>query len=319
MDRRNLVYARIETLAPGTTRDLRARIGPGRYLWKCAGPTGLEKFSEIRTVSGPDVRGVEPYLPVANNDMLLPTLNLRTATSAQIGRLVADTDALVAIASSGSVDEVRRAWLDAHLDYVRLGSAYGTFGELDAAVNGGSEGLEGGVDDPSWTGFRKLEHLLWNDGSRPEIVAVASQLGADVHRLQADFPTSTPERNEAALRAQEILENSMEFDLSGRHDEGSHTGLANVRASVDATRTVLDAVGPLVEARRPGVMGRAREALDRLTAELDRHRAADGAWASLDSLTPEQRRRVDGLVAQALEDLSSIPRVLEISPNEVNE
>ncbi len=71
---------------------------------------------------------------------------------------------------------------------------------------------------------------------------------------------------DVALRTHEILENTLQFELTGETDEGSHTNLATAWANVQGTKLALAAITPLLDtsshgARRPGDAG-----LDRLGA-----------------------------------------------------
>ena len=93
-------------------------------------------------------------------------------------RLLRDTDRLDAAVQAGRLDEARRLWVPAHLDYSKLGVAYDTFGRFNDEINQRPMGLAGGVHDPKFRGFLRLEYGLWHgqpqatlapisDGARP--------------------------------------------------------------------------------------------------------------------------------------------------------
>jgi high-affinity iron transporter len=114
----------------------------------------------------------------------------------------------------------------------------------------------------------------------------------------------------------EILENAIQFELTGQTDEGSHTNLATARANVDGSRTALDAVVPLLEVHSPQLIKTARADFDRLDSLLDAFHRPDGSWAPLSSLSTAQHQRLDAAFGQTVEDLSTIPDVLEVPKND---
>ncbi len=308
-------YGEIEGLSPGTTRPLRATVPPGAYRWRCVGVDGSETRSAIGTVTGRPVAGARTYVPVTAKELEGAVYRYRSTVQQQLAVLATDTDRLAATVSGGDLAGARSSWITAHQDYERLGAAYGTFGEFDTEIDGRPEGLPHGVDDPGFTGFLRLEHELWQPQPGDVPVAMASKLADDVHRLVAAFPTLETEPGDLALRAHEILENSLQFELTGQTDQGSHSNLATVRANVDGTRTVLDALAPVLQTRDARALRTSTAQLDELAALLDGYRRPDGTWTPLDQLTRGQRQQLDGVTGELLEELAPIPTALELAPS----
>jgi high-affinity iron transporter len=212
------------------------------------------------------------------------------------------------------VAPTEQAWLVAHLDYARLGAAYGTFGDFDDEINGRPNGLPQGVDDTGWTGFLRLEYALWHGQPASTMASVADQLDTYVHQLVATFPEQSTPPNDLSLRAHEILENTLQFELTGEADQGSHTGLATAAANVQGTETVLGTIAPLLRQDDPAVLAASTTALHRLGALIGTYQQADGSWTPVQSLTPSGREHLDGAIGQYLETVSPVPDVLELSP-----
>src|SRR5262249_35720428 len=146
--------------------------------------------------------------------------------------------------------------LTAHLSWVRLGAAYDTFGDSAAAIDPSADGLPAGVADRDFVGFGRLEQGLWGNEPLPALVPVAAALREEVHSLVTAFPYTVTPTADPPLRAHEILENALQFELTGDTDHGSHTNLAAVRADVDATRMVLQALRPLLARTEPQRLAR---------------------------------------------------------------
>jgi high-affinity iron transporter len=306
--------ADIEMLAPGTSRPLTATLGRGHYKFRCEILNGATLESPVFTVTGAAISPIHPFRPATSLALLGAVAALHDSTSTGVTQLVTDTDALTRAIDGGALGPARALWLTAHLDYGRLGAAYGTFGGLNDAINGRPDGLAKGVDDPKWAGFLRLERALWSDQSATVVTPIADALDRSVHSLAAAVGSQATDPTELTIRVHEILENAVQFELTGQTDQGSHTNLATARANVDATRTALAAVTPLLQSNDPKLLALATKDLNLCASRLDALQLADGSWPPLSSLTRTQRELVNGTFSQTVEDLSPIPDVLELTP-----
>jgi len=285
------VYGEIEMLAPGTSDQMPVVLPPGRYSFECESFAGSERFSQSEVVEGPPVDDAH------------------------------GTVALTKAVDAGDLDEARLLWLPAHLDYERLGAAYDTFGNFNDEINGRPLGLQGGVNNPHWEGFFRLEYGLWHAQSVAELVPVANALDRAVHGLVEQFPSMVMPINDLSLRTHEILENTLQFELTGETDEGSNTNLATAWANAQGTELALAALVPLLESSDPALLAQVKAGLTAITAELKSYERPNGTWTPLQSLTTGQREQLDGNLDQLLEELSHIPDLFDIpitpeSPND---
>jgi high-affinity iron transporter len=113
------------------------------------------------------------------------------------------------------------------------------------------------------------------------------------------------------LRAHEILENALQFELTADTDEGSNTNLATVLANVQGTQTVMNALTPLLTRRDPALLTTSQRGLVALTSQLARY-DGPGGWTPVQSLTTSEREQLDGSVSSLLETLSLIPGSLRL-------
>jgi iron uptake system component EfeO len=297
------VYAEVEGLGPGVTRNLHVALGAGTYAFRCADDGGGDP------VTGPSTRltgapGGDPGIrPVTTNDLYAPARSYGKYVTAGIDRLLARTDDLRAAVDGGDLDAARSAWTPAHLAYERLGAAYGTFGDLDGAINGGPAGLPGGVHDPAFTGFHRLEYGLWHGESASSLRKVAARLASDVRGLKADFPQERMDPADLPLRAHEILENTLQFQLTGAADQGSGTTLRTAAANIEGTREVLSVLRPVLAPRYRDLPA-VDTWLDRLDARLK-------GRSSVAKLSPADRERLNGTAGQLLELLAPVATICE--------
>jgi high-affinity iron transporter len=309
-----LIYGEVEAMAPGSTRTMTAVIPPGRFRLGCTYSESATVYSPTVTVSGAAVYNAHPYQQVTYSQLAPLVTKYRAEVAAGLAALATDTDHLRALADVGQLDQAKQAWLVAHLDYARLGAAYDTFGDFNDEIDGRPNGLPQGVEDPSWTGFLRLEYALWQNQPPATVASVADQLDIYVHQLVVSFAEQTTPINDPSLRTHEILENTLQFELTGESDQGSHTGLATAMANVQGTQMILGVIAPLLEKGEPHLLSDLRSDLDQLAALLTTYELPDGTWTPIQSLTKNQREHLDGAVGNYLETVTPLPDLLELPP-----
>ncbi|HTX26577.1 MAG TPA: EfeM/EfeO family lipoprotein [Streptosporangiaceae bacterium] len=303
------VYAEAEALGPETTSPMRLDVGSGAYAFRCL-------FEDFDPMTGPTVviggrtPGTPAILPVTNDDLYGPARVYHAYVAAGLATLVTQADALAADVRSGNLSAARAAWLPAHLTYERLGAAYDAFGTFDAEIDGRPDGLAGGVSSPQWTGFYRLEYGLWHGQGSRELSGVADALDADVHALRAAWPAMEIDLLDLGLRTHEILENALEFQLTGHDDYGSGTTLATTQANITGTRELLTVLHPLLAARYAGLPA-VYTWLDRLDSLLSRTKTPNGQWVPVSQLSISTREQIDSACSQALEELAPIAAITE--------
>jgi high-affinity iron transporter len=300
-------YGEIEMLAPATTRPMPVDLPPGKYSVLCESFSGSSSYSAVKTVTGPAVKASPSYQPVNAAEIQAATLAYRLSLASPMTQLVTDTDALLRAIHSGDLDSARHVWLNAHLDYERLGAAYDTFGPYDDKINEKPLGLVGGPTNPSFHGFFRLEYGLWHGQTAASLEPAATQLDQAVHGLLKAFPTMLMPANDLSLRAHEILENCLQFELTGELDEGSHTSLATTWANVQGTELALDALRPLLDSSDPALLRSISAQLSSLAHLVRAFQHPDGSWTPLGSLSTREREHLDATVGSLLETLSIVP------------
>lgn len=309
--RTGAVYGEVEGLGPGTTRPLQVTLGDGAYAFTClpddadavTGPT-------VRITGGGKVRSGPAAVPVTQQELIPPTLAYQKWIQARTVELARRTDVLRAAVDRGDLAAARAAWLPAHLVYERMGAAYGTFGDADAEINGTTAGLSGGVRDPRFAGFHRVEYGLWHGESASGLRGPADRLAEAVHALRDGWPQQRMDPADVGLRAHEILENTVQFELTGRTDYGSGTNLATARANLDGTRALLGHLRPLLRTRATGLTGidtwmnRARHTLDAFDH--------GGRWTPLAGLTRPQRERLDADLSELVERLADVAALTDV-------
>jgi iron uptake system component EfeO len=302
------VYAEVEALGPGTVRPMPVDIGSGRYAFRCLLEDTDAFTGPVVRVTG-HARGAAAIVPVTGQDLVEPAREYHAYVSAGLEVLARQVTALAADISAGRLARARAAWLAAHLTYERLGAAYGTFGDFDGEIDGRADGLVGGVHSAKFTGFYRLEYGLWHGQDARQLGGPAAGLRRDVLALRKAFPAMEIDLLDVGLRTHEILENALQFQLTGHDDYGSGSTLATTAANVTGTRELLKILHPILVTRYAGLSA-ATGWLARLQRLID---AQDhgGRWSPVTGLPVLTRQRIDAAASQALQELAPIAVITE--------
>ena len=294
------VYLDVENLGAGATRSASVTLGPGRYAFRCLPDDADPVTGTARTVAGVAPSAVTPGLvPISSADLIPPTQQYEAWVEHRLPALRQQVTRLAADLRAGERATAKQDWLAAHGTYETLGAAYDAFGDYDAAINGDGRG------------FHRLESQLWGDGGASAEQRTAARLVDAVDRLQRAFPRLAAQLGTQAigLRSHEILENAIQFELTGATDAGSHTELATVDANLTGTLAALKPLGPLLARRDPGLAA-TRTWIARSRRLVRSYHTAAG-WKPLDALSRPQRERLDATLEQTVEYLSQVAVITE--------
>jgi len=301
------IYDEIENTGPGTITPMSLDVGSGRYAFLCL-------FDDFGPLPGPTVtvsghaKGTPAILPITYNDLIPLAKEYQAETQAGITVLARETATLAAAVRGGNLETARRDWLTAHLQYETLGDAYDAFGTFDTEIDGRADSV--GVSSPEWTGFYRLEYGLWHGQSLASLTTVADTLNSNVDALAAWWPTRQVPLSDLGRRAHEVIENALEFQLTGHDDYGSGTTLATTLANITASRQLLALLHPLLVPRYPGLAA-VYAGLDNLQALLEKERLPNAWWVPVSQLPTAARQAIDAACGQLLQELAPIASITE--------
>jgi iron uptake system component EfeO len=301
------IYAEVENTGPGTITPMRLNLGSGTYAFMC-------NFNDFNTQVGAKVtvgghaKGTPAVLPVSYNQTIPYAKKYQAYAEAGLKVLAQKTATLAADVRGGDLTAAKKDWLTAHLQYQTLGAAYGTFGDYDGEIDGDANAT--GVNSPDWTGFYRLEYGLWHGQSAKELTPVAATLEANVKALLAWWPTQQIPLSDVGLRTHEVLENALQFQLTGNDDYGSGTTLATTLANIQGTRYLLSLLQPLLAPRYAGLPA-VYSGLDRLQSLIEKEQRPNGTWVPVSALPASARQAIDAACGAVLQSLAPIASITE--------
>ena len=110
----------------------------------------------------------------------------------QVTDLVATIDVFASAVESGDLEAAKASYAAARVPWERIEPIAELFPDLDGAIDFREEDFEGGVDDPEFKGFHRIEKVLWADGTAEGLAPLATELRPT---WPSSRPGSTPSRS----------------------------------------------------------------------------------------------------------------------------
>ncbi len=236
------ILGEIENLSDGFRGDFSLTLQPGSYELYC--PNGTTAERGTLTVTGD---------AVASGDTAAAKKAVaayRAYVIAQAAILEKKTAAFTAAVREGNTQAAKRLFPTAREPYERIEPVAESFGDLDPEI----DARAGDVPAASWTGFHKLEKMLWVDNATTTAMKpVADKLDKDVARLAALVESADYQPAQIANGAKELMDEIGASKVTGEEDRYSHTDLYDFQANVDGARAVYDSLDPLLKQRAPSL------------------------------------------------------------------
>jgi iron uptake system EfeUOB component EfeO/EfeM len=141
-------------------------------------------------------------------------------------------------------------------------------------------------------------------------VPVADTLNKDADELGTWWKTQQVPLADLGRRAHEVIENALEFQLTGHDDYGSGTTLASTAAAITASRVLLALLHPLLAPRDRGLPA-VYTGLSRLQSLLDKEQLPNGWWVPVSALPAAARQAIDAACGQVLQELGPVASITE--------
>lgn len=144
-------------------------------------------------------------------------------------------------------------------------------GKIDARVDDFA-----GIDDSKFTGWHRLEYLLFEQNTTEGGAPFADQLDKDVADLKAQFPSVEVQPVDVATGAAELIEEVSEGKITGEEDRYSKTDLWDFDANVQGARDAVGKLNPALVQADPALLGKIDAGINSVFETLTPLRRGDG-------------------------------------------
>lgn len=222
------------------------------------------------------------------------------------------TKAFTDAVRAGDVEAAKAAYADSRYHWETIEPIAGLVSDVDGAVDSRVDDFAS-VDDPAFTGWHRLEYILWKTGALDaESEQIATQLDQDLAELPQLIESLEMTPKDVALGAAGLIEEVSEGKLTGEEDRYSHTDLYDLAANVNGSFRAFQTYEPvLVQVDKPLEQKIEQGFLDAKSLLSDYQRP-DGSYESFLELSKADKQQLQAQLATLSEDLSTVPGVLAL-------
>jgi len=245
-------------------------------------------------------------------DLVGPISDYKIYVGQQVDQLVAHTQQFTDAVKAGDIAKAKALYGPTRVFYESVEPLAELFSDLDGAVDSRADDHEQKEKDPGFTGFHRLEYILFSQGTTADAASFADKLNTDVKDLQGRIAGLSVEPKVMIGGAAGLIEEVASSKITGEEDRYSHTDLYDFQANVDGAEKIVDLLDPLLQKADPALTGKIAGNFKTVDAILAKYRTTDGGFETYDKLTEADRLALQGPVTELAEDLGKLTGTLGI-------
>jgi iron uptake system component EfeO len=229
----------------------------------------------------------------------------------QVDELVTATKTFTDAVRAGNVQAAKDAYAASRQAWERIEPIAGLVEDIDSAVDARVDDFAN-EDDPAWTGWHKLEYLLWvkNDISQASgAPALADRLDADIAKLKSTMDTTNVPASAIPSGAADLIEEVSEGKLTGEEDRYSGTDLWDFAANVAGSKQAFEALKPALQAKNPELVTKIEGGFADIQAQLQEYAEGSG-YRPYSALTDADKAKMKTTLAGLSENLAEVAGAL---------
>jgi iron uptake system component EfeO len=227
----------------------------------------------------------------------------------QTNQIVALTKVFTDAVRAGNLAAAQEAYAPSRVPWERIEPIAGLVEQIDAKVDARVDDFEG-VDDPAFTGWHRLEYLLWERNTTKDAKKFADQLDADIATLSQRIRTIEFPPAVVAIGPSELIQEVSQGKITGEEDRYSHTDLWDFDANVDGSKKLVELLTPSLQAKDAALLGEIQAGFTQIDQSLSKYALPGGAFKPYTELTGPDKETMKAQLAGLAERLSRIPGVL---------
>jgi iron uptake system component EfeO len=306
-DKSGIIVGERENILPGISGAFSLDLQPGTYVLNC--PDGNVTHGTL-TVTG------KPFPVRGSSDVLVKTavLQYRTYVEHQIAELVAGTRKFVAAIEQGDLARAKLLFGPVRRHYEAIEPVADSFPGLDSSIDARIDSPTVAGDVSKWTGFHRLEQLMWAKSTLDGAAPLAARLLSDVQVLEQKVPTLPLAATQLINGSVQLLNEIVNVKITGEEDRYSHTDLSDFQGNLLGARKAFEYLRPTIERKGDAALcRRVAKQLQSVQSVLNRYRRNTSlGFALYGALSEADKRTIAKQVGEAAQELSTVAEKLAV-------
>ena len=224
----------------------------------------------------------------------------------QAAELITVLEPFVAAVERGDLEAAKAAYAPSRPAWERIEPVAELFSDLDTRMDAREEDFAGGVDDPEFLGWHRLEQGLWDEGTTDGLAPIAAQLRTDAADLATRLGEMVIEPRVIARGAGELIEEVAQSKLTGEEDRYSQADLYSIAANVAGSQQIVTILQPTLASLDQAYLDGVDAAFASVDEVVERYADGDG-YQPFSAITPDDLKALQARMAKLSEVLAELP------------
>ncbi len=228
----------------------------------------------------------------------------------QVDATIAATTTFTDAVRAGDVEAAKAAYAPSRQGWERIEPIAGLVEEIDGTVDARVDDFEN-EDDPAFTGWHRIEYILFSQNTTEGAAPFADQLDADLQTLKTELADIEIPPAALAVGSAELIEEVSTGKITGEEDRYSDTDLWDFAANVEGSEEAFALLTPGHRGGGPRAgRPRSRASSPSSTTQLDDVRGRRGGYQPYSALTEDDKTAMQTTLAALSENLATVAGVL---------
>ncbi|WP_129691968.1 iron uptake system protein EfeO [Gottfriedia acidiceleris] len=233
--------------------------------------------------------------------------NYRDFVVSQTEEFVANTQKFVDAINAGNMAEAKRLYPISRSYYERIEPVAESFGDLDPKI----DAREGDVPANEWTGFHKIEQVLWVQNTTKGLEKYTDQLMKDANYLRAKVETAEIDPVLFVTGPVELLNEVSSSKVTGEEERYSHTDLADFAANVEGSDKIVQLLSDKLKAKDADLASTIETRFNELMTTLNTYKKGD-QYVDYKQLKEDEVKKLAQQVDALAEPISQVGSTLGV-------
>ena len=303
------VIDELENIIPGFVVNMATRLDGGTYAMQCG---NLQTTAGVLTVTGGQAASAEPNKVVDEAKLNAARDAYARYVDTEVADLVARIGVFTAAVEHGDLEAAKGSYAAARVPWERIEPIAELFPDVDQAIDFRQEDFAGGVDDPEFKGFHRIEKGLWADGSTAGLAPLAVELRTKVAELESRIGALTIDPRVMARGAGELIDEVAQSKMTGEEDRYSKMDLYSIDANVDGSAEIVSDLRPILKDLDPAYLAKLDAASDAVETVIAVY-AVGGGFKDFDQIGSTDLKLMQAGLADLSELLAQLPGKLGLA------
>ncbi|UJF35999.1 EfeM/EfeO family lipoprotein [Paenibacillus hexagrammi] len=232
-----------------------------------------------------------------NSDAITSSKELQAATKAyneyvqdQGKQLVTLLEQLDAAVKSGDLKKAQEAYVQARMPYERIEPVIERFAELDGVMDARVDDFKN-EDDPEFTGYHRIEHILFVKKTVKDAEPFAARLLEDGKKMQQSIAATNIEATDFVTGVGELMEEAQSSKITGEEERWSGATVPVIRANVEGAQEIYTLVKDELKKKDAALDEKINKSLTAVIDQMNVLSPVGTTWNDFGKL--EQSKQVD--------------------------